>query len=269
MLASSSLSFAGAAPPSFTSQRATALSMQAKLDTLPFVKRPAYLDGTLAADQGLDPLGFVTKYSDFSISVPALRTNEVAPTKEYENLKTVKKQEFYGYKIALSAGTKDPQRSLMWMREAEVKHARLAMLAAAGWPLAELWHGPFSKLLGAPYELDVTQGRSLSVLNGGLDEVAPFLFLVALACSVVECKTLDNVYGLTATGKTMKPNGQLVMKSYVPGDCGFDPLNLYGYFGQNVGVMEKMRGDTDPAYAFELAEEARRQMETTELKNGR
>ena len=107
------------------------------------------------------------------------------------------------------------------------------------------------------------------MLNGGLDEVAPFLFLVALACSVVECKTLDNVYGLTATGKTMKPNGQLVMKSYVPGDFGFDPLNLYGYFGQNVGVMEKMRGDTDPAYAFELAEEARRQMETTELKNGR
>ena len=30
------------------------------------------------------------------------------------------------------------------MREAEIKHARLAMVAAAGWPLAEL----FNKLLG-------------------------------------------------------------------------------------------------------------------------
>ena len=30
------------------------------------------------------------------------------------------------------------------MREAEVKHARLAMLAAAGWPLSELLDGPLS-----------------------------------------------------------------------------------------------------------------------------
>ena len=59
----------------------------------------------------------------------------------------------------------------MWMREAEVKHARLAMLAAAGWPLAELWHGPLCKITGSAYALDVTQGRSLSVLNGGLNEV--------------------------------------------------------------------------------------------------
>jgi hypothetical protein len=100
----------------------------------------------------------------------------------------------------------------MWMREAEVKHARLAMLAAAGWPLAELWHGGLSNLLGLPYELEVTQGRSLSVLNGGLGEVAPFMLAVALAISVVEVKTLDQVYGLTATGKTMKPDGTIVMK---------------------------------------------------------
>ena len=30
-------------------------------------------------------------------------------------------------------------------------------------------------------------------------------------------KTLDQVYGLTATGKTMMPDGTIVMKSYVPG----------------------------------------------------
>ena len=29
---------------------------------------------------------------------------------------------------------------LFWMREAELTHARLAMLGAAGWPLSELWH---------------------------------------------------------------------------------------------------------------------------------
>ena len=32
----------------------------------------------------------------------------------------------------------------MWMREAEVKHSRLAMLAAAGWPISELLDGPLS-----------------------------------------------------------------------------------------------------------------------------
>ena len=267
-LASSSLSYAGVATAPVT-QRAVPVRMQAKLETLPLVTRPDYLDGTLAADQGLDPLGFVTKYGDFKVSVPALKTTEAEPTMEYKNLKKVLKQEFYGFEIALGPNTKDNERTLMWMREAEVKHARLAMLAAAGWPLAELWHGGLSNLVGAPYQLDVTQGRSLSVLNGGLGEVAPFLLLVALFTSYVECSTLDNVYGLTATGKTMKPNGQLVMKSYVPGDCGFDPLNLYGYFGQNIGVMEQMRRDKDPAYAFQLAEEARREMETTEIKNGR
>ena len=32
--------------------------------------------------------------------------------------------------------------------EAEVKHARLAMLCAAGWPLGEMWHGLLRRLVG-------------------------------------------------------------------------------------------------------------------------
>ena len=39
----------------------------------------------------------------------------------------------------------------MFMREAEVKHARLAMLAAAGWPLSELLDGPLSTRYPSPY----------------------------------------------------------------------------------------------------------------------
>lgn len=143
------------------------------------------------------------------------------------------------------------------------------MLAAAGWPLAELWHGPITNIFGAQYQLDVTQGRSLSVLNGGLGEVTPFLALATLLVAWIECSTLDQVNGLTAIGKTMKPNGQLVMKSYVPGDVGFDPLGLYGYFGANAGVMDQMRAEADPEYAYRIAEEGRREMETAELKNGR
>lgn len=244
--------------------------MQAKLESpIPGVTRPAYLDGTLAGDVGLDPLNLVFS----SVTVPAIVLEETIETasadKGYTNLKTVSNKVFGTKPIVLGANTKDPARALAWMREAEVKHSRLAMLAAAGWPLAELWHGGLANLVGAPYQLEVTSGRSLSVLNGGLGQDAAFLFLVALAISAVEVRTLDQVYGLTATGKTMKPNGQVVMKTYVPGDCGFDPLGVYGWYGSNLGVMEQMRADSDPQYAFTLAEEARREMETAEIKNGR
>jgi Chlorophyll A-B binding protein len=37
-------------------------------------------------------------------------------------------------------GLAKDESSLAYMREAELKHSRLAMLAAAGWPLSELWH---------------------------------------------------------------------------------------------------------------------------------
>jgi light-harvesting complex II chlorophyll a/b binding protein 4 len=61
----------------------------------------------------------------------------------------------------------------------------------------------------------------------------------------------------------------VVVKSYVPGDLGFDPLGLYGWYGSNIGAMEQMRAEADPSYALKLAEEARREMETAEIKNGR
>ena len=56
--------------------------------------------------------------------------------------------------------------SLMNMREAEVKHARLAMLAAVGWPLAELFDGKIASALGLESAL-TSSGASPSVLNGG------------------------------------------------------------------------------------------------------
>ena len=52
---------------------------------------------------------------------------------------------------------------MAWMREAEIKHARLAMVAAAGWPLAEL----LNKLLGG-WALSATNGRAPSLFNGNM-----------------------------------------------------------------------------------------------------
>ena len=44
-------------------------------------------------------------------------------------------------------------RGLYWMREAEVKHARLAMLAAIGWPLSELLHKQIAGVFGLQVRL--------------------------------------------------------------------------------------------------------------------
>jgi len=238
---------------------------------LPWLPRPEYLDGTLAGDVGLDPLRFVEKYKKgVTLTVPAMTTVKREPIdSSFTSLKEVTDYSLYGFDIVLGADTNSTARSLAWMREAEVKHGRFAMLAAAGWPLAELWHGGICKITNSEYALDVTQGRSLSVLNGGLGEVWPFLLLVALVTSAVEVTTLDQVYGLTATGKTMKPDGRVVVKSYVAGDCGFDPLGLYGWYAANIGVMEQLRAERDPNFAVQLAADARKEMELAEIKNGR
>jgi hypothetical protein len=103
--------------------------------------------------------------------------------------------------------------SLMNMREAELKHCRLAMLAAAGWPLAELFDKPLADAAGLPTAL-TKAGASPSILNGGLDkiEIAYWVAVAALA-GIVE---LENA-------KVKEEKG----KSYQAGDCGFDPLGFF------------------------------------------
>ena len=99
----------------------------------------------------------------------------------------------------------DTPESLAWYREAEVKHARLAMLAAFGWPVSEITN--FGNLLNA-------DGRAPSILNGGLDNVSLVYWVAILALGVwVESKTIDT----QILGKDM-PAG------YLPGMIGFDPL---------------------------------------------
>ena len=57
-------------------------------------------------------------------------------------------------------------------REAEVKHARLAMLAAAGWPISELADKGIAGALHLNPLLD-SADRVPSLLNGGLSGVSP------------------------------------------------------------------------------------------------
>merc|ERR1711959_164953 len=103
--------------------------------------------------------------------------------------------------------------SLMYMREAEIKHSRLAMLAVVGWPLAELFNKPLADALGLPTLLTKT-GESPSLLNGGLDKVAlPYWVAVISLAGIVEIENM----------KMKDEKG----KNYVAGDCNFDPLNFF------------------------------------------
>jgi hypothetical protein len=138
--------------------------------SLPFVKRPAILDGSLPGDRGFDPFNFSSD-----------------------------------------------KNALQWYRSAEIKHARLAMLAAAGWPLAEL----FDKKLAYAFDLKpllVFQDRVPSVLNGGLLRT-PLAFWAA---------ALGVAFAIETFGILKSSNAENSGADYTPGDLGFDPLGLAG-----------------------------------------
>jgi light-harvesting complex II chlorophyll a/b binding protein 4 len=162
---------------------------------LPGAVAPTYLDGSLPGDIGFDPLNLAVLAPVGATEGPWVNTDRKTQM--------------------LMMSPYERQRKVAWMREAEVKHARLAMMAAAGWPMSELLDKPLSKLLGLPSPLDATGGRAPSLLNGHLFEgpQGSFILLAALATAYLELSTLDNVEGLTPEG-------------YTAGDLGFDPKKL-------------------------------------------
>jgi Chlorophyll A-B binding protein len=123
-------------------------------------------------------------------------------------------------------------KETLWRyREAEIKHARLAMLAAIGWPLSE-WLDP---KLASSFDLVPLvddHNRVPSLLNGGLGKVPTVYWLaVATMGAAVE------VYGWTRVKEG----------DYRPGNLGFDPMGHY----KNRGVFR------------------RKLLETAEIKHGR
>lgn len=138
--------------------------------SLPFLKQPEMLDGSLPGDRGFDPFNFASDES-----------------------------------------------SLQWYRMAEIKHARLAMLAAVGWPLAELFNKPIANMLHMQ-PLLVDNDRVPSVLNGGLSHISPFYWMTALGAATF-------VEGL---GMLQEKQAAKRGEDYTPGDLEFDPLGLAG-----------------------------------------
>jgi hypothetical protein len=111
------------------------------------------------------------------------------------------------------AGFASSEKELMNYREAEIKHARLAMLAAAGWPLSELFDAKLANLFGLDPIVDYTD-RAPSILNGGLGHISPFYWIACL----VGAGFID-VYAISK-GPSNTPG-------YFPGNLSFDPFGIY------------------------------------------
>lgn len=188
--------------------RAPALRMQAAerpATWKPGEVAPTYLDGKLAGDGGFDPLAMV------ALARPLIMDKNVPSRAALKRAALNGPWSAEARRMELLKIPADEQKlCVYWMREAEVKHGRLAMLAAVGWPLAELIN---------PWALGATGGRAPSLFNGGLNDapVALFLLLASAGASYAEAGSADNVFRTW-----LKEPAE-----YVPGDVGFDPLRLF------------------------------------------
>mmetsp|Transcript_19743 Transcript_19743/g.22593 ORF Transcript_19743/g.22593 Transcript_19743/m.22593 type:complete len:423 (-) Transcript_19743:85-1353(-) len=124
------------------------------------------------------------------------------------------------------------QFDLYTMQEAELRHARLAMLAVVGWPMAELV---------GPQWLLREGGCAPSVLNGFT--VPSFLAVVAVfgAIGFFEYKTVLRRNNDTPSGILHRADMEEVWKYGVAGDYGFDPANLYSSIGDNAYARKGLR----------------------------
>jgi len=123
------------------------------------------------------------------------------------------------------------QYDMYYMQECELRHARLAMLAVAGWPMSELV---------APSWM-LQDGRAPSVLNG----VNPLSFISILAAlgafGYLEYKTSLRRTTGTKLGDTHTRDMALIWKYGVAGDYDFDPQNLYNILGDDAAGRKAMR----------------------------
>merc|ERR1719251_236742 len=137
-----------------------------------------------------------------------------------------------------------PVTQVKRLREAEILHCRVGMLATVGYLVGENFHPLFGGAISGPANTHLAQ----------VQEVAPFFF-AWLVGSILTCELGRARIGWVEPIKAMTYNqengikgtfGAVLRGNYYPGDIGFDPLGLK---------------PTDPK---EFAE-----MQTKELNNGR
>lgn len=150
---------------------------------------PAYLDGSMAGDVGFDPWALTV------LAAPKLAPDALKDLDAKSRTAEARNERM----LALS--DEEQQAKLEWMRNSEIKHGRLAMLAVAGWPLSEF--GSWGHLREAGF----TNGRAPSLFNGHLLDFAPALLVLLAPIAYLEFQNKDRL-----------PEG----------DYGFDPLGLAG-----------------------------------------
>jgi len=197
---------------SATTARAPSATMR-EATYRPGVTAPAYLDGSLPADAGCDPLCLAALalppgVEDHNVDYPC--KGSILDTWCFFPWSLAERQA-----IMAARSPQETELTLAWMRAAELKHSRLAMLAVVGWSLAEMLQSslPF-------HALDFTDGRA-PVLVNGLSAYAPFMLLVLGAAAYIELQSTDTVFQTFLSPPAQK---------YVPGDLGFDPLDLEAKF---------------------------------------
>jgi len=124
---------------------------------------------------------------------------------------------------------------VLFYREAEIKHGRVAMLAALGFPIAEQFHPLFAT--------DDAPSFSAFQLTP-LQTFWPAVVFVIACFEVFSVFTFQNPASRLPDGSPAQP--WTIREDHSPGDLGFDPLGLK---------------PTDPKELFE--------MQTKELNNGR
>lgn len=212
-MASSALAFA----PATTKSSSSALSAMPdrkwndmvdkteRSKAIPFLPRPAALDGTMVGDVGFDPF--------YLSSIPKNFAGFIQPPswEETEGIST-----------------------LYWMREAELKHSRVAMLATFGWLATDSAFGPTlrfpSELFSVESIPNAYNAHDVLVEQGTMS-------VLLLAVGFVEF--------VTSAALVQVSKGELTDRE--AGDFNFDPLNL-------------LKNKSD---------EAKRSMQMKELANGR
>jgi hypothetical protein len=172
--------------------------LPAMSQSMPFMARPVALDGSLAGDVGFDPLGFARTKDDL------MNYREA----EVKHAVSCVQQIFLAILHCNSILTMLHRRSVHNIN----KKQRLAMLAAAGWPVSELFDKKIAAVMGMEPLLQ-SADRAPSVLNGGLGNVSPIYWGVCL----VAAAAID-LYGIFGASKKV---------GYTPGDFGFDPLGVF------------------------------------------
>mmetsp|Transcript_7212 Transcript_7212/g.17587 ORF Transcript_7212/g.17587 Transcript_7212/m.17587 type:complete len:223 (-) Transcript_7212:262-930(-) len=163
ILALLSASASAFAPSATQQQSLVSLNAAERSKALPFMNRPALLDGSMAGDVGFDPLGLST---------------------------------IDGVGV-----------DLYWLREAEIKHARVAMLAVAGVVQVELF-GP------AP-------GCEMCTAKNQMDAFWQFwnAHPQYIAASLIFIMLIEFFSGIATTSGRESGERQ-------PGDFGLDPLGF-------------------------------------------